>query len=261
MKNALFIPLSLLLISPAIAQREYVERAVEDKYEKEHGKPGEDKLNAWMNGVMNVPLEAEYVFPTSMTMELTDYRKGQKKEPTQVQYFLNPSKNYFGTSSTDKKKNNEMFLIYEIKQNYMVTLDTKKMTGMAMNLNAFMSGKAIAERERKIEEGEVKDGKHDCKKTGKTKMIQGYSCDEYICTDTEKGQRSEMWMTNKIPVDVSMANMRGPYAAYFRKNTKMTGMLMEATFYKNDEIQSTMLVTEVNNNANRKEVIKNYKMN
>jgi hypothetical protein len=262
MKKLLVIPV-LLLSTLAIGQRGHVERAVEDKYEDKYGKPGEDKLNGWMNGhVLNVKLEPEYVFPTSMTMQLQDYKRGEKKgDPTDVQYFLNPAKNYFGTSSVDNKKKNETFMIYEIKANYMVMLDTKKMAGMAMNLNAFMSGKAIAEREKKIESGEVKDGKHDCKKTGKTKTILGYSCDEYVCTDEEKGQRSEMWMTNKIPVDITQANMRGPYAAYFRKNNKMTGMMMEATFYKDDVIQSTMLVTEVNNKANRKEVMANYKMN
>lgn len=262
MKKLIFIPLLLLIVSPAMGQRGYVKRAVEDKYEKEHGDPGMAKYNEWMNGkVLNVKTEPEYKFTTSMTMLVTDYKNGKKREGTEVQYFMNPGKNYFGTATTDKKKNSEMFMIYAMKEHYMLMLDTKKMTGMAINMDAFMSGKAIAERDKNEATGKGGRSNTDCKKTGKSKNIQGYSCEEYVCKDPDRDTRTEMWMTNKINVNIAQANMRGPYAAYFLGMGSMTGMMMEANFYKNDELQSTMLVTDVDQNANRVEVMKNYKLN
>lgn len=263
MKKLILIPL-VLLSTLSMAQRGRVERAVEDKYEDKYGDPGKDKLNEWMNGkVLNVKTEPEYLFTTSVTMQMTDYKNGKKREPTEMRYFLNPGKNYFGTTVADKKRTDEeMFIIYELINNYMLMLDVKKKTGMAISVNAFMSGKAIEERNKRIAEGDTKSAeKHDCKKTGKTKTILGYPCEEYVCTDEEKGTRSEFWLTTKLPVDISRAYQQSPYAMYFRNTGKMGGMLMEGNFYKKDELQSTMLVTEVNTSANRKEVMSNYKIN
>jgi hypothetical protein len=263
MKTLILIPV-LLLSTPSIAQRGYVERAVQDKYEDKYGDHGKDKLNEWVNGkVLNVKTEPEYVFTMSVTMEMTDYKNGKKKEPTQIKYFLHPGKNYFGTSVPDKKKaDEEMFMIYELVNNYMLMLDVKKKTGTAISMNAFMSGKAIEERNKKMAgENTGSTVKNDCKKTGKNKTILGYPCEEFICIDEEKGTRSEFWFTTKIPVDISRAYMRSPYSIYFGNSGQMGGMLMEGDFYKNDELQSTMLVTEVNTNADRKEVMKDYKIN
>ena len=265
MKKIILVPLLLLIVMPGMAQRGYVKRAMEDKYEKEHGDAGMAKYNEWMNGkVMNVKTEPEYKFTKSLTMQVTDYKNGKKRDATEVQYFINPAKTYFGTATTDKKKDNEMFMIYAMKENYMLMLDTKKMTGMAINMNAFMSGKAIEARDKRMSgDGDEKPTKSNtnCNKTGKSKTIQGYSSDEYVCKDPDRDTRTEMWMTNKINVNMAQANMRGPYAAYFMGMGNMGGMIMEANFYKRDELQSTMLVTDVNENANRVEVMKNYKLN
>ena len=267
-KAILFVPFVLFLVGPAMAQRGYVKDKVEDKYEeknkKEYGEPGMNKYNDWMNGkVLNVKVEPEYAFNLSMTMQVTGYKKGEKRDPTYMKYFISTPKGYFATAAIDKKNNEEMFMIYDLKANAMLMLDTKKMTGMAININAFMSGEAIANREKKLAEGPGKDAhpNTNCKKTGKTKTIQGYSCDEFVCVDEEKNTRTEMWITNKIPVNISHANMRGPFASYFRNMGDMGGMMMEANFYKNDVIESNMLVTELNEKANRVEVMKNYKMN
>ncbi|MBL7719469.1 MAG: DUF4412 domain-containing protein [Flavipsychrobacter sp.] len=264
MKRTLLITTAMLLAGSAIAQRGYVRNKIEEGYEDKHGKSGMEKYEGWMNGkVLNVKTEPEYIFTTSVTMQVTDYKKGKKGEPTEMQYFLNPSKTYFGSSVIDKKKSKEeMFVIYELVNNYMLMLNVKEKTGMAISMNAFMSGKAIEERNKKLNSGDPKSSDNiNCKKTGKTKSILGYSCEEYICTDEDKHTRSEFWITTKLPVDVSRAYLQSPYAMYFRNSGKMGGMMMEGNFYKNDELQSTMLVTDVNTSANRKEVMKEYKLN
>jgi hypothetical protein len=247
----------------ANAQRGYVERKIEDKYEDKYGKPGMEKYNDWMNGkVLNAKVEPEYNFPLSLTMEVTDYKKGKKKDPTEVTYYVNATNSNFATINQDSKKKDEMLMIYDVKSNVMLMLDMKKKSGMAININGFMSGKMIAEREKNMAEGgSGKDTKHDCKKTGKTKTIQGYSCNEYICTDAERDTRSEIWISDKIPVNISRANTRGPMSGYFAGMGGMNGMMMEGNFYKHDELESTMLVTNVNTSANLKIKSAEYEIN
>ena len=70
-----------------------------------------------------------------------------------------------------------------------------------------------------------------------------------------------MYISPKIPVNIAQANSRGPMAGYFRNVRGMNGMLMEANFYKNNVIESSMLVTEINESANMKVVMADYKMN
>ncbi len=254
----------MLLAVGAFGQRGYVKDKIEKDNEKKYGDPGKEKLNDWMQGhVLNAKIEAEYLFPISMTMEMTSYKNGKKKDPVRTNYYLNVSSANFATQMEDDKKKEQMLMVYDMKANTMLMLDQKKMTGMAININAFMSGDAIAAREKRLHDGTGSPGRtdHDCKKTGKTKTIQGYTCEEYICIDKERNTRSEMWLSHKVPVNFAQGVTRGPMAGYFGGMRGETGMLMEANFYKNDELESTMLVTEINESANLKIKSGDYKLN
>jgi hypothetical protein len=262
MKKTLLIHLVLLATVSAQVQRGYVRDKIEDNYKDKYGQPGMEKYNDWMQGkVMNAKLEPEYNFLLYMNMQMTSYKNGQKKDVTDMKYYLNPASANFGMAGMDKKKADESLIVYDMKGNVMLMLDMRKMTGVAINMNAFMSGEATAEREKRMQSGEVKENNADCKKTGKTKTIQGYSCDEYICADKDRNTRSEIWISQKLPVNIARANMRGPMSAYFRSMQGMSGMLMEANFYKNDVLESNMLVTEINEKANLKVKTADYKIN
>lgn len=257
----LLLPVFLLTASLAFGQRGQVRDKIHDDQEKKHGEPGMAQYNEWMQGkVLNAKVDPEYMFPLSLNMQITSYKKGQKKDVSNMKYFINLSNANLATSMADDKKSDEMLMVYAVKSNTMLMLDVKKKTGMAININAFMSGDAIAKREERMEKGEVK-GDNNCRKTGKTKTIQGYLCEEYICEDKEDNRRTEMYISPKIPVNIAQANSRGPMAGYFRNVRGMNGMLMEANFYKNNVIESSMLVTEINESANMKVVMADYKMN
>jgi hypothetical protein len=172
-------------------------------------------------------------------------------------YFINTKTANFATKMADEKKKEQMLMVYDMKANSMLMLDQNKMTGMAININAFMSGEAIANREKKMAEGGK--GDHDCKKTGKSKTILGYHCDEYICIDKDKNTRSEIWLSPKVAINMSAA-MRGMGGLAGAMNGQ-TGMMMEANFYKNDQLESSLLVTDLNESANMKVVTADYKLN
>lgn len=256
MKNVILLSCLMLSIA-ADAQRGYVHDAMKDKY----GKPGEEQGMDWMNNKMlNVKVDPEYAFQQSVTMHITNYKKGEIKDESDITYFFNTAGNKLGMKSSEerRKKSDDMFIIYDYKANAMIMLNETDKTGMAININAFMSGDAIRRREEGTKKPSGKSNM-DCKKTGKTKTIQGYKCFEYVCVNEDEGTRSEMWITTEIPFDLSKTRPHGAMSMYYGAAGGQGGMLIEARFYKHGTLESAMTVTSVDKNANKLVRTNDYK--
>ena len=85
-----------------------------------------------------------------------------------------------------------------------------------------------------------------CSKSGKTKTIKGYPCEEYVCVDEDNHTKTEAWVTNKMQVDFAKASGKSPWGKYFHGLDGMTGMIMQGKFYKNNQLEGSMEVVEVN---------------
>ena len=257
MKTVLFSFVLLGLTLSSNGQSGYVRDAMYEKY----GQPGAEKGADWMKNMMSGKVEPEYKFPVMVQMHTTSYKNGTKKDEMDMTYYLNSATNQFAMKMVEekkRKKNEEMLIIYDYKSNSMIMLNETEKTGMAMNLNAFMSGENIKKREQGAGAASNDKGTTSCKKTGKSKMIRGYSCDEYICTDSERDTRSEVWVTNKLSFDIAQPNSRGPLAAYLGGAKGLGGMMMEGNFYKNDELEMKMETMDLNNAANKLVSTKDY---
>ena len=95
-------------------------------------------------------------------------------------------------------------------------------------------------------------------KTGRTKTIAGYKCDEYKYTD--ESQVSNIWITQDIKM-----NTRDFFSTLFKTSLYSHGMawgyMMEATTVnKENGEKSNMTVTRVDKNANRKVVMGEYQV-
>jgi hypothetical protein len=245
------------------AQRGYVERAIEKKYEKEHGEPGAKKGNDWINNhLLNVDVEDSYTFPTTVKMHITSYKHGQKKNESDLQYYFNSAGTIVGFITTDnnRKRKEDQFIIYDYIKNAMIMLNEKDKTGMAMNINAFRSKESIEQRNQELKSGKPKESSTSCKPMGKTKVIRGYTCTGYSCYDLDTDTRSEIWVTKKISFNTQKMDARNPLAAYYR-GTGYEGMMMEGNFYDGDELTSTIEVLEVNPAANYTVRTTDYKFN
>lgn len=255
MKAILITAAAVLFLFPAYAQKRQVENALEDKYMKEHGNAGLGKLQEFMDNVSNAVTRPVYNFPLALTMHITTYDKGVKKEETDMKCHLNPTDQAFGMSGSNMKKGDKnMFVVYDSKNNSMVMLDEKKKTYTAMNVNAFMSAEAQANRGKNIA------GKTKCTKTGKSKNIRGYACEEYVCIDPDKkDDKVEVWVTNKIPMHLGKAAMGQPWGAYYTGMDGVVGMMMEGRMYEKGQLEGTMEVTEIDEKSNLTVTLANYK--
>lgn len=239
------------------AQQGHVEKAIEDKYMKEHGNAGLSKLQDFMDNMNNAVTQPVYTFPLAVTMHVTIYDKGAKKNETDMKYHISTADEAVGMSGSNMKGGNKnMFMVYDNKNNSMLMLDEKRKSYTVMNINAFMSAEMQANR------GKNTGVNTKCTKTGKTKNIKGYTCEEYVCTDADKpDSKVEVWVTNKIPVKLSSAAKGQPWAGYYAALNGVVGMMMEGKVYKKDQLESTMDVTDVDEKSNLTVTLSNYTKN
>ena len=171
--------------------------------------------------------ENSYTFKKKLNYQITD-----KKEK------VNNLKYHFGNDGAvmNSFDETEMTTILDMKNQVSITIDEDKKTAMVMSTK--MLGKLMT--------GGSKESTATVTKTGKTKDILGYSCDEYLIVD--KKQTFNVWITEEITMDYT------EIAKGFAKWTKTpinsdvigsNGFMMEMTSYnKKGEQDAHMLITE-----------------
>ncbi len=88
------------------------------------------------------------------------------------------------------------------------------------------------------------------KKTGRSKTIAGYKCDEYVATDAEREAETTMWFTRDVKLKV---NNRGMATAglpgWYSGGYLYGGNVMEMESREKGKVTSTMVTKEINNSA------------
>ena len=250
MKKLFLCCLLTVLTGAAVdAQKRYVREAVRDKEYREHGADGEDKLNGWLGNLTNVKVAHSYRFPLHIEMHIKTYKRGKVKDETDVNMYLNAAKSISAAMLyTEKRgeKREDMFSIYDYKNNSSVIFNMKERTYMAFNLNAFMS----KENQQRRETGNARINENiDCKKTGKTKDIRGYKCYEFVCNYEQNGERHEYWVATQLPYTLSESLARTLKQRNTGNTSGMNGAILEEYDYKDGELIREMSVTELDPRA------------
>lgn len=251
MKNLLIVSF-MLLSQLSFAQKGQADKASQEKQSAE----AMAKLQEMMAGIANAETRPVYIFPIAMTMRVTEYRGGAKKDATDIKYHVNGAEETFafagmGNKNTDKN----MMVVYDSKKSTMVMVDLQKKTYFAMNISTFK------DMEQKMS-GSNSKSDIKCSSSGKTKTIQGYSCEQFVCLDKQKDSRAELWVTDKIPVDIAQSFKGSPIAAFFDSIdgvAGMKGMMMEGKFYEKGELQSSIEIAEISTKSNQSITLSNYK--
>lgn len=100
------------------------------------------------------------------------------------------------------------------------------------------------------------------KKTGRSKTIAGYKCDEYIATDTENDIETTMWYTRDLKMKVNRQGMATAGVPFYYGGGAYYGggYMMEMESREKGKITSTMTTREVNNNVNESINAKSYEL-
>jgi hypothetical protein len=160
--------------------------------------------------------QASYTFTSSVS-----YKIESAKNPGESQVI-----NYdFGDQIIKMAATPDMSSIIDSKNGVMIMLNNKEKTAMVMSTKAMEA----AMKQQQMSQGEKPAAK--ITKTGRTKTILGYKCEEMLI---ETDKKTEVWITKDAGIDVSntFANMNKTSQSQI-PNEAFTegGMLMEMTGY------------------------------
>ncbi|WP_157111375.1 hypothetical protein [Nonlabens spongiae] len=197
-----------------------------------------DKMGALLEGMTGKPavIEDKYLFRFNVVMKLTDF------ESNEVQYVKQSySKDAFVTG----ENNGDQAVLTDIKNNSSIILDFLKGTAQTMNMG-WMQG--MMEMGNTSETSDGTDNvqvKHT--KTGRTKMILGYTTHEYKIEF--EGGSLIAWFAPEVDFDYKeslggLMKMMGQSSATL---TSGEGYVMEMTTYdKKGGVTNQMEVVELN---------------
>ncbi|MDF1573583.1 MAG: DUF4412 domain-containing protein [Bacteroidales bacterium] len=220
----------------------------------EEGREPDKSPNTTMNQVYldalglsdNVEYETTYSFDAYIQMEITNYNKNGKLDETMLY------DNYLHKKEADyamvfRDNNDQSTIIFDTKNRAMLILSDSdgEKTGFATTIDP----EAVAERvEEYAEEEEVDLDAYRPVKTGKTKNILGYSCDEYLVEDEET--TDHMWVSEKLGKEMrkEWMNNQQTFGTMFIHAYYLNGMVLEYDATEKDGERSVMQVTKIDMN-------------
>jgi hypothetical protein len=196
----------------------------------------------------------EYQFSQDVLMEMESFdKKGKSSGVNNMRMLFNNNGDYFGSEiimNDDKGNTSSMgFSIFDWKNNQMISLIDNG--GMKIGMVIDMKAAANSISDANTETDSAKETSF--KKTGKTKTILGYLCEEYLAENEET--LSEVWIANDVKINMGNAfqyiseNQKSKKNKMSYPNDAPERFMMEmvSTNKKNNE-KTRMTVVELNEN-------------
>lgn len=202
-------------------------------------------------------VEDSYNFDHNILLDVDTYdKKGKKQDPMEMKMYFSDDQPNFGMEVEMEGSKN--FMIFDMKTYQIVSLienDGQKM-GVAMKLNP----EKFEERLDKSSKDDQEKIDYKFIKTGKSKVISGYNCDEYEMESTEKDPEwdQSFWVTDEVDANW-LENMTKMAASNKQLSKKMEipegypeGTIIQiiSQSTKNQE-KSIMTVKEYNKNQKK----------
>jgi hypothetical protein len=234
--------------------KESKEAKVDSTTNDEPDESVESATNNFTNKVMmnamgltgNVDYEEVYNFDAHIQMEITTYKKNGKLDNQMLydSYVQKENADYAMEFSDDGSKS---LIIFDTKNSAMLILSNSdgEKTGFATTIDP----EAMAELAEEYEEEEEVDmDAYKPVKTGKSKDILGFKCDEYLVEseDTEV----HMWVSEKLGKEMRkdwMGNQQ-TFGSMFSHAAYMNGMTLEYEFIDKGGQKSVMQVKKIDLN-------------
>lgn len=204
-----------------------------------------------------VPIADSYDFDYLIQMHIETYKKSGKLDSEgEFITYLNPNTKSMGyqvVSGNMGQSDKGMFII-DAENGASIILSEEKgqKTGVVTGIGSFMEslGDTYEEEVDLSQSPETYLANPNVKKTGRTKTVAGYKCEEYVYSDEDT--ESEVWITKDLKM-----NTQDFFSTLFKVNMASAGMgwgyMMESTSTnKGNGEKSIMKVTKVDKNANMK---------
>ena len=233
---------------------------------------GEDQMQKGLQGFLKgmgvsstpVPIADSYKFDHLIQMHIESYdNTGTKTSEGEFITHLNPkskSMAYQVVSGDMGNPGQGMFIIdAENGATIILSEEDGEKSGIVYGMGAYMETLGETYEEEELEETpDLYLANPNVKKTGKTKTIAGYKCEEYVFSDEEI--KSNVWITKDLKM-----NTQDLFSTLFKASLYSHGMawgyMMETTSENRQTGEkSIMRVTKVDTNSNVKFSMSNYKI-
>jgi len=222
----------------------------ESKEENENPKKEEESIEDSVNekspfklfdGEGVLPARAEYTFDYELEMQSLIEEEGESPDTFNVLLYLNKEGGPAYMGSRAGSTEDDIFVIIDFEKNNMVTLNQ----GSAM----IMKWDPEKLKSKEVEEGEDKN--FHIEKTGRTKTIAGYSCEEYRVADDEG--EGVVWISSELPISMNLFNTGQKYTGTLPfSDEEIQGFPMESDYRSySDGSHSHMEVKKVENKRQR----------
>ena len=277
LKNILLISvLTLFFIQPAVGQgfldrlsKKVSKQMSEDKSNGEKDNSEKMDLSGLMKGLglstTPVPIDDVYKFDHLIQMHIESFDKGGKKESDSefITHFNPNTKSMaYQAISGDMAEGQGVFIIdAENKATIILTEDNGEKAGIVYGLGGYLESIGKTYEEEDVDMAETPESyaaNPNVKKTGRTKTIAGYKCEEYVYDD--EYSKSNVWITKDMKL-----NAQDFMSTLFKTSIASQGMgwgyMMEATSVdKESGEKSIMKVTKVDNNSHVRFSMSDYEI-
>ncbi|MEX0987036.1 MAG: DUF4412 domain-containing protein [Bacteroidales bacterium] len=220
------------------------------------GNSGSRTSGAGMNALMGAMglstgtanIKPIYEFDGFIEMTITSEKEDVQDESSLYTTYLDSKTLDYGMVFTDPGQDGTSTIIFDMENSLMLTLGETEgeKTGFAISYSPDeVSGPAEEEEVEVIEE---EYDHYKAYKTGKTKKILGYKCDEYRMED--EYEVVTMWVTNELDKDVKKSYLQNStFAGLFMHAYYTSGFVMEyITERLSDNKKVVMTVTDIDMN-------------
>jgi len=243
--------------------QEKAEEAIEKQVEEQAGRKTEGREQKGFNfggliaGKVDLKYNEAYTFNNYLYMQVEIYGE---KEPLKMDYYI-----YFNNDNQNGGVETRMDASTDeadIKSSIVVDGTNKCMIMLTdMGNTKFGMISAIPEEteEQKPRETGIKE---EITKTGNTRIIAGYKCDEYLYRDPEEKSYGKIWVTRDLRMfsDRRAMNKSGLPSFYGSKELEGGAVLATETYDENNKLITRTETKEIKTNISHTITVKGYSL-
>ena len=223
-------------------------------------------------GKIDIKYDDEYKFTGRMYMQMENYEKKDVRKTDFYTYFNTNTRNAgIETSMTDPKEPDKpvtTVFIYDYDNRCFLMLlgNADSKTGIISTLPSDSALAAMGKNQKSAPNAQSPDQKMDAgkrptiTKTGNSRIIAGYKCDEYKVVEPDVEGYSDIWMTKdlKINADKNYWGKTGMPSYYGYSEFEGSVMLAMDSYDKKDNPTMKMETKEINQKVNHPISTKGY---